>query len=180
MAKIWPFHSKSSHVVSFQCSIMSSPKIRLFISLSSPQSWNPHPSALQYRHPLDQRIRRQSSHKKLLLTKEGLENLLLLENEVIDLIYFLKPQSWRLPTCIRKSKISTSLCCRFSEAQCQVSARTSSPTSAETSPTFQRVILRQEQAFCEAILFKPAMSLALAIVWIHRGKALNWVAQSAV
>ena len=83
---------------------MSSPKIRLFISLSSPQSWNPHPSALQYRHPLDQRIRRQSSHKKLLPTKEGLENLLLLENEVIDLIYFLKPQSWRLPTCIRKAK----------------------------------------------------------------------------
>ena len=62
VAKIWPFFSKSPHI-KFQCSIMSSPKIRLFISLSSPQSWIPHPSALQYRHPLDQRIRRQSSDK---------------------------------------------------------------------------------------------------------------------
>ena len=39
----------------FNQNSMSSPKIRLFISLCSPQSWIPHPSALQCRHPLDQR-----------------------------------------------------------------------------------------------------------------------------
>ena len=140
----------------FNQNSMSSPKIRLFISLSSPQSWIPHPSALQCRHPLDQRTTRQSSHKKLRKSyKRRFGTAVAFENRshwFIDLIYFLKPQSWRLSTCI------------LNEAQCQVSARTSLLTSAETSPTFQRVIVKEEQSrFCEAILLKPTMVQALQL-----------------